>query len=723
MAQGEDPALLEMNKNGWFQAHVYPIPPHADKHIQIIYTQVLTPKNGTSTFDYPLGNGYKKLKVAVGKVEINIDLRATSAIKNVFSPSHPMDLNFDGDKHVSGTIDTVGGGEAENFRLVYSLSDEDVSATLITYRRAGEDGYFLLTLSPKLEIEKSKISSKDVLFVIDISGSMSGVKLDQAKDALRFGLSKTLTEDDRFNIIVFSSDVRAMQPHLIQATRTNVGNAMDYVNKLNVEGGTNINDALITAMRMFEPNQRPKNLVFLTDGEPTEGITNPTQIAANVAAANTARCRLYTFGVGSDVNTVLLERLAMDNRGAESSITNEAALGTTISTFFAKVSQPVLANLQVAFGPVVVEKLHPAELPDLYTKSQIKIYGRYSNVVDLKDVTVSLTGFMNGDTQRFDFNGLDFPLVTEDRPFLPKLWATERVNALLAQQRVFGNKPEIKQEVIGLAREFNLVTEYTSMYVPTTAELAKENPGGGAASGKQIASVTGGASMPGVITDPNGAVVVGATVTIRDKTTGATRTVTTGANGAYSVAGLPPGDYSIQINAPGFKGAVVKDVNVQAGQIASAGVALQVGGASEVIEVQGSGEVLQSTSASVNTTITGHQITDLPFVSRNAMDTLLLLPGTINTGGQRQSSVNGVPKGAINITMDGINVQDNLLKSSDGFFTYIQPKSDAVDEVTVSVAGQVRKAHPKAPSRSSLSQKAEAICSTAVCMNTCAIRP
>ena len=130
VAQGEDPALLEMTKRGWFQSRVHPIPPHSDKRIEIIYSQVLADKDGVVTFDYALGRGYKKLKVPVAKVEIEVDLRSEVAIKNLFSPTHPLDIQYDGDRHATAKITTMGGSDAENFQLVYSLSDEDISMSL-----------------------------------------------------------------------------------------------------------------------------------------------------------------------------------------------------------------------------------------------------------------------------------------------------------------------------------------------------------------------------------------------------------------------------------------------------------------------------------------------------------------------------------------------------------------------------------------------------------------
>ncbi len=191
-------------------------------------------------------------------------------------------------------------------------------------------------------------------------------------------------------------------------------------------------------------------------------------------------------------------------------------------------------------------------------------------------------------------------------------------------------------------------------------------------------------SISGVVSDPQGAVVAGATVTIKSNSTGAEFKVTTGSTGFYNVPALGVGLYTVTIEATGFKKAVVQDVKVDASVPATVNVSLEVGAPSESVIVQGGAEVLQTQSAAISTTITGRQITEIPFTSRDALDLVLLLPGTNTPGRPRQSTVNGLPKGALNITIDGVNVQDNLLKSSDGFFTYVRPRVDAVDEVTVS---------------------------------------
>ncbi len=194
------------------------------------------------------------------------------------------------------------------------------------------------------------------------------------------------------------------------------------------------------------------------------------------------------------------------------------------------------------------------------------------------------------------------------------------------------------------------------------------------------------APLTGTVSDPSGAVVSGAAIVVKSKATGVEYKATSASNGTFSVPALPVGVYTVTVSARGFKQTVVENAKVDAATPASVPVTLEVGAQSESVVVQGGADILQTQTANVSTTITGRQITDLPFTSRDALDLVMLLPGTTTPGRPRTSTVNGLPKGALNITLDGVNVQDNTLKSSDGFFTYIRARIDAIDEVTLSTA-------------------------------------
>src|SRR5215471_9894851 len=201
-----------------------------------------------------------------------------------------------------------------------------------------------------------------------------------------------------------------------------------------------------------------------------------------------------------------------------------------------------------------------------------------------------------------------------------------------------------------------------------------------------LAQVTTTARISGVVADQLGGVVPNAEVTVKNDSTGEEFKVRSGEDGSFIVSSIPVGTYTVSVTAPGFKQTVIKDVKADLATPATVDVRLQVGAANEVVTVTGGAEVLQKETTNIGSLITGRQITELPFTSRDALDLVLNLPGTSTPGRPRTSSVNGLPKGALNITLDGINAQDNLLKSSDGFFTFIRPRIDAVEEVQVSTA-------------------------------------
>jgi hypothetical protein len=200
------------------------------------------------------------------------------------------------------------------------------------------------------------------------------------------------------------------------------------------------------------------------------------------------------------------------------------------------------------------------------------------------------------------------------------------------------------------------------------------------------AQVTTSGRLTGVVTDSLGALVAKADVEAMQNETKTSFTTTANEEGSWSIPSVPNGTYTITVSAPNFKKTVIKNVKVDAGQVASANATLEPGGANEQIVITGGGEILQTESANVATTITGKQITELPFVTRDALQLVLNLPGVQTPGVPRTSSINGLPKGSVNLTLDGANIQDNFLRSSDGFFTQVQPKADAVQEVTVSTA-------------------------------------
>ena len=215
-------------------------------------------------------------------------------------------------------------------------------------------------------------------------------------------------------------------------------------------------------MRQFEASDRPKILIFMTDGLPTVGETNAARIVDNARAARIPGLRLFTFGVGYDVNTTLLDKLAAENGGVADYVEPKEDLEVKVSNFFAKVNYPVLTDLRLDMAGVETDLVYPRALPDLFRGSQITLIGRYRNPIDMDFVRLQLSGKSGGTNRTFFYNNLRFPLRTESNDFLPRLWATRRVGWLMEQVRTNGEQKELRDEIVDLGTRYGIVTPYTS---------------------------------------------------------------------------------------------------------------------------------------------------------------------------------------------------------------------------------------------------------------------
>ena len=457
-----DPGLLEYAGKDLFQANIFPIEPRSTRKIDLTYTQVLKNEGGTVSYRYELGTGRRLMPQPVREIAASVEISSGIDLKNVYSPSHKISVTRDGERRARLSFEEKGPDAQKDFQLYYSLSEKEFGLSLLTNREPGKDGYFLMLISPKTGISEQSRLAKDVVFVFDTSGSMSGEKIDKAKAALRFGV-ESLSERDRFNIISFSGEEHLMKSSLVEAARDAKQEARTFIDRLQAEGGTNINDSLVAALRQFKETSRPAMIVFLTDGLPTVGTTDIKQINKNVADANRASVRIFSFGVGYDVNTMLLDRLSTENRGATDYIEPNEDLEVKVSNFFAKVNYPVLSDLKIDLGGVEADLMYPRSLPDLFKGSQLAIVGRYKN--SMNAASVRLTGKVGGREQTFTFAGQVFPSEKTDNPFLPRLWATRRVGYLLEQIRLNGENRELIDEVVALGTRFGIVTPYTSFLV------------------------------------------------------------------------------------------------------------------------------------------------------------------------------------------------------------------------------------------------------------------
>ncbi len=480
-----DPGLLEYAGKNLFQASIYPIPPNSDKKLELTYTEVLKAESGTVSYRYPLGTGrniwanrgpvpldmsQRNMPVQqFGTVSASIEIVGKEALRNIYSPSHNIDVKRKGETAANVSFETKSNDT--DFQLFYGLSNNDFGMSLVTYREPGKDGYFLLMLSPKDTISENELVNKDIVFVLDTSGSMADEgKMDKARKALLFGV-KTLRDGDRFNIINFSGEEHLMERSLIAANAAGKRRGEEFVNKLSPTGGTNINDSLLASLKQFEKGDRPKMLVFMTDGLPTVGETNVERITANLKNAKNMDIRIFPFGFGYDVNTTLLDKIGSENSGVSDYVQPKEDLEIKVSNFFTKVSSPVMADLDLDFGPLLTEFMYPRKMTDLFRGMQMTIIGRYKNTSDLKNITLKLTGKAGKEIRTFKYSNLDFPVRSDENNFLPRLWASRRVGWLLEQIRSNGENKETRDEVVELGTRYGLVTPYTS-YLATDGSMA-----------------------------------------------------------------------------------------------------------------------------------------------------------------------------------------------------------------------------------------------------------
>jgi len=458
-----DPGLLEYMDSGLLRMKVFPVEPNSTTEVEVTYAHTLPFESGSYEYTFPLKTGHKASRV-LEDFTISADITGPAgagAITNIYSPTHEIGVTRKDDYHAVVGFEKSGVTLDTDFTLIYTVSRKDFGFSLLTHRREGQDGYFALMLSPRVDLPQDKVMAKDVCFVLDTSGSMREEnRIASARDAVAFCL-KALNPNDRFALVTFSTTVEPYGAALADATPDAVQKAVAYVSKLEAGGGTDLCGAVVQALGMAPKDDRPYLIVLVTDGKPTVGVTDPEEIIKKVEAANKANVRVFTFGIAEDLNVPLLDRIADATRGYSDYVAPGRQIEDRISSFFRKVSYPVLSDLQLSFGDIKVTDMYPPQLPDLFRGSQVVAFGRYSGS---GDVAVELTGTLQGRREKSAYDAT-FPKENASNGFLPQLWARRKVGYLLDQIRLHGETKELADEVVRLSKEYGIATPYTSYLV------------------------------------------------------------------------------------------------------------------------------------------------------------------------------------------------------------------------------------------------------------------
>lgn len=458
----QDPGLLEYLGDNLYRVRVFPVPPKGRQKIEISFSQITPRDAGIAEYVYPLRARNCSLKTEKD-FTVRVDLSSSAPLRSVYSPSHAVGVSREGEHKAVVGFEANQHDLNKDFRLYWTVSDKDVGISVLTHRVSpGEPGYFMALMSPSTEPSSVPRASRDIVFVFDTSGSMQGDKMEQARRSLQFCL-RSLSPEDRFSLLGFSTTTKAFSETLQAASKENIDKAVEWTNQLTANGGTAIFDALEAALALRREESRNFTIVFLTDGQPTIGETNPASILAMVKSKNSAGTRIFVFGVGEDVNTHLLDPLADQTRATSVYVASNENLETKVSSFYSKISHPVLTDLAIALGTsdIQLEENYPPKLPDLFHGGQGIVLGRYQGA---GATTIKLMGKLGDDSKEF-VQDANFPRERQENDFLGGLWARRKIGYLLDQIRLSGENKELVDEVTSLGKKFGVATPYTSYLI------------------------------------------------------------------------------------------------------------------------------------------------------------------------------------------------------------------------------------------------------------------
>jgi Ca-activated chloride channel family protein len=458
--RSRDPGLIEYVDSELVEIRVFPIPANGTQRIELTYSHLVDYDGGLFRYSYPMKTDQQATST-LQDFTFNLHLDGRAPLKNLYSPTHTLAARRR-DNSGDASLEKNNFSLANDLRVFWSVDDKDVGISVLTYKAGDEPGYYMLLASPRDDVRDREIIGKRVAFVVDTSGSMEGTKMAAVREALAQVLGK-LGEDDLFSIVSFGGYAEAWKPKMVSASKANVGEAQRFVRGLEPLGGTNIGEALEVAFSTATGSEKaPLMVVFLTDGRPTIGDTDTAQLVQLAEQQRSAKAaRLFVLGVGDDLNTILLDKLAGNNGGSALYLKAGSGLKDEVEAFYERISHPVLADVSVNIDGVSTFGALPRALGDLFRGQQLVVVGRYRNAGKAK---VTLTGQTPKGPRSFTAD-VEFADRNTEHPFVARLWAQRQVGMLLDEIRQKGEQRGLVDEVTQLATRFGIVTPYTSYLV------------------------------------------------------------------------------------------------------------------------------------------------------------------------------------------------------------------------------------------------------------------
>ena len=476
--QTKNPALLDYIGTEMLSMKIFPIPAKGDQKVSLSFTSIAPKQHQLVKYTYPLKTD-RNATSTLEELKLTVAIKSQQPLGSIYSPSHEIVSKRINEHEAIIEFERHAALLDRDFELFYSTSGQDIGLTTIAHRPVtDDDGYVMMLVSPRANLAEDQKVPRDIVFVIDTSGSMMhDKKIEQAKNSLKYCLGN-LNKDDRFALISFATTVDTYRDELVAAEGTHLQRAKGWVSDLYAGGGTAVHRALTKALslRSDDPS-RMFTVVFFTDGQPTIGETNVEKILADVDSQNTANTRIFSFGLGNDLNAAFLDKLAEQSRALSSYVRPEQSIESKVSTFFDKIHHPVLANLTLtSTADVHLMEVYPPELPDLFHGDQLVVLARYQGA---GHAAIVLDGKVGIHEKKFVYE-LDFAEETDDKPFVEELWARRKVGYLLDQIRQNGEQSELVDEIVRLSTSYGITTPYTSYLIMPDAPVELASVGGGA---------------------------------------------------------------------------------------------------------------------------------------------------------------------------------------------------------------------------------------------------
>ncbi len=462
----QDPALVEWMGMGMFQTQVFPVPPGAERTVSLRYTQLLRRSGSMTDWMLPLKPAASQ-GVPVGKINVSARIRSNTPLANVYSPTHDVSIKKPDARTAEVKFNQTGQRIEGNLRILWDTAEDPLPMSMVGYREnEKEDGYFMLLLQPDLPepSNKDRKRGKHVVLVLDKSGSMKQKKIEQARDAAQYVLGQ-LKPRDQFELITYDNGVEAYSGSLTAADQDSIADASDYVASILAGGGTNIHEALQTALQTSRAADDPAYIVFMTDGRPTAGITDVAKIVAEAKQANKANARVLSLGVGHDVNSRLLDKLSAELFGQTIYVSPGEAIDDHVRRLYDRIGAPALTDVKLTITvdgkKSAVRQLYPQEIVDVFSGDQVVVVGRYRQA---GEVRVELSGQLGDAKKTFTFRDSlpDAERSRQRNQFVERLWAVRRIGSIIDEIDLHGEQAELVDELVALSKKHGVLTPYTA---------------------------------------------------------------------------------------------------------------------------------------------------------------------------------------------------------------------------------------------------------------------